>query len=184
MKLPEVLDVIEALLIASEHPDIVTVERYGAGSEPWGPTEATSKARTITGVRVRYQSTATASLFGAVQPSERPVPMPDQVPPPDRRAVRLPIFTVQLLDFVRPQPFSSWQLVSFLDVGLEPERGQAPAGVSLVCADGTKMLLRCTSTGPVQGQEPSEEPFPDWVIPEGVKSWQGITATAPPAERR
>ena len=40
MKLAQVLDVIEGVIRASEHPDIVPIERYGTATEPWGPTAA------------------------------------------------------------------------------------------------------------------------------------------------
>ena len=143
MNLPRILDVIEALLVASEHPDIAEVKRYG-------PSAENSKTTSIAGVRVKYQSSATASLWGAVWPTVIPIPLPDNMPPPGR-AARLPIFAVQLLEITRPQLFRSWQLVHLPGIGLEGAR--SPGGVSLVCDDGTTMLLRSTATGITMGQE-------------------------------
>ncbi|GAB1694927.1 hypothetical protein [Krasilnikovia sp. M28-CT-15] len=86
MRLAEVLDVIEGVLKASDHPDIVQVDRYGDATEPWGPNIQTSKSLSISGVRVRYQSSASAMIFGAVWPSETAIPVPDKMPPPVHRA--------------------------------------------------------------------------------------------------
>lgn len=171
MRLHQVLDVIEGVLTASEHPDIESIERYGTGTEPWGPTVAASRSKSISGVRVRYSSTATASIWGAVHPNEIPVPLPSEMPPISRRSTRLPIFVVQLLNVARPSAFTSWSLVALPDIGPTGEQGTAPVGVSVVCADGTKMLLQCTATGTTVGAEPEEDPFPEYQIPEGVKEW-------------
>jgi hypothetical protein len=168
MQLAEVLDVVEGLLVASEHPDIVSVKRYGTAT---GPSADRSRTSSISGVRVTYSSTATAVIWGAIWPGETPIPTPGEMPPPVERTGRLAIFVVQLLDVARPQQFRSWQLVALPDLGPTAARGTAASGVSVVCADGTKMLLRTSSTGATVGAEPTEEPFPDYVIPEGVKSW-------------
>lgn len=184
MNLTQILDVVEGLLVASEHPDIVAVERYGTEGEPWGPSVEKSRARSITGVQVRYQSSAKASLWGAVWPGETPIPLPEQMPEPKRRSERLAVFVVQLLDFARPEVFRSWQMVTLPGIGLETEQGKTAGGISLVCADGTRMLLRSTATGVTIGQEPEVEQFPDYAIPERVKSWQRITATAQSAGPR
>jgi len=171
LKLAQILDVIEGVLIASEHPDIVEVERYGIATEPWGPTVALSKSKSISGVLVKYTSTATASIWGGVQPGEIAIPMPDEMPPIGRRSPRLAIFVAQLLDVARPAVFSSWRLAGFPGIGLDHEQGKLPSGVVVVCADGTEMILRVTSTGPTAGREPEEDPFPEYQIPEGVKQW-------------
>lgn len=176
MKLAQILDVIEGVLIASEHPEIVEVERYGNATEPWGPTVAESRSKSISGVMVKYSSSSTASIWGGVQPGEIVIPMPEEMPPIGRRAPRLAIFVAQLLDVARPAPFASWRLSGFPDLGLESDRGKWPSGVTVVCADGTEMLLRVTSTGTTVGREPEEDPFPDYRIPEGVKEWHRVNA--------
>jgi len=162
MQLAQVLDVFEGLLVASKHPDIVEIERYGRDVAPGGSSPA--------GVKARYQSGSEAYLWGAVWPGEIPITVPDEMPPPKRRADRMAIFAVQLLDVARPDVFTSWQLVAFPDLGPTDERGKSAAGVSLVCSDGTKMLLRVTAGSGPSG-DPAEDPFPDYRIPEGVKSW-------------
>src|SRR3954469_19706656 len=108
MQLAQVLDVVEGLLVASEHPDIVSVGRYGKGTEPWGPSVDRSRTSSIAGVRVTYSSTATAMIWGAVWPGETPISAPEEMPAPVWRTQRLAIFVVQLLDVARPQQFRSW----------------------------------------------------------------------------
>lgn len=182
-----ILDIIERLLIAAEHPDIVAVERYGPGDGPWGPDVPTSKAKAITGVKVKYQSTATASLWEAVWPGEQPMPAPAVMPlPTQNRAPRLAIFVARLLDVAQPEQFQAWRLVSLPGVGLPGDHGVLPFGLSIATAGGSKMLLRATATGPTVGFEPESEPFPDYVIPEEVKtclSKQTQPAGAVSAER-
>jgi hypothetical protein len=164
-----VLDLLEQLLHAARHPDITAIEQYGPGLGPWGPTVAESKVPAITGVQVTYQSTATASLWEAVWPDGKPVHTP-AMPPPNRRAPRLLIFTAQLLDYAKPEQFRSWQLLALPDIGLQTEQGVMPAGLGIVTASGAKVLLRATATGPTAGQEPAVEPFPGYTIPEGVRT--------------
>jgi hypothetical protein len=165
----QVLDVVERLLLAAEHPDIVKVSRYGPDLGPWGPTVEQSKVKRISGVKVTFSSTATASLYEAVEPDEVPVDAPATALSPARRAPRLAILCAQLLDAARPPQFKAWRLVSFPRIGLEAERGVMPFGVSIVLADGSRALLCASSTGPTAGSEPVDEPFPGYTIPEGVK---------------
>jgi hypothetical protein len=157
VQLAEILDVFEQLLTASGHPDIVSVRRYGTDTAPGGPSPA--------GVAVKYQSGSHAYLAGGTGAGEVPLAVPEVMPPPKRRASRLAIFAVQLLDVARPEVFKAWRLVALPDGGPDGERGSTfPAGVSLVCADGTRMLLRVTAGSGQQG-DPDEDPFPDYVIP-------------------
>ena len=180
MQLAQVLDVIEGLLLASEHPDIVKVDRYGTGTEPWGPTVERSRTKSVAGVKVTYTSTATAILLGMIKPETYPVPMPADMPPPSRRAPRLAIFVAQLLDVARPAIFSAWELMSSPTVGDPAQLGQLPYGISITGTDRTKMLLMAQATGAMVGTDPAEEPFPEYVIPEGVKSWHlRLNATSP-----
>ena len=170
MQLARVLDVVEGLLVASGHPEIVKVERFGAATEPWGPSAAQSKSSSIAGIRVTYASSSTAMIWGAVWPGEKPLPMPEEMPPVADRASRLPIFVVQLLDVARPADFTSWQLVALPNLGATDT---TPGGVSLVCGDGTRMLLRCSATGVTVGAEPETDPYADYVIPDEVRTSVG-----------
>ena len=178
-----VLDVIERLLIAAEHPDIVSIDRYGPDLGPWGPTVEQSKVKAISGVKVTHQSTATASLWEAIWPGEQPVTAPAELPAPARRAPRLLILAAQLLDQAKPEQFRAWRLVSLPDIGLAEDQGVMPFGLSIALANGSKMLLRATSTGPTVGNEPTEEPFPNYVIPERVRTClrEASAANAAPA---
>jgi hypothetical protein len=165
----QVLDTIERLLTAADHPDIVKVERYGPGDGPWGPTVQESKVKHITGVKVTHQSTATASVWEAIWPGEQPVDPPTTLPAPrSARAPRLLILVSQLLDVAQPETLKAWRLVTLPDLGATGST--LPAGLSLVDRDGGRLLLRATATGPTVGDEPTVDPFPDYVIPEEVKT--------------
>ena len=174
MQLAQVLDVVEGLLVASRHPDIVKVERYGTATEPWGPNVAKSKTSLISGVRVTYVATSTAVLWGAVKSDTIPVQAPAEMPPPTLRAFRLPIFVAQLLDVARPAAFTSWQLVAQPTMGPKDRLGELPSGLNIACADGTRILLLSTATGAMVGSYPEQEQFPDYVIPDGLQA-AGIT---------
>lgn len=174
MQLAQVLDVIEALFRVSEHPDITDVGRYGGDAAPGGQSPA--------GVRVSYESGSFGMLWGAVADrSETPLAIPDVLPPVSQRSARTAILAVQLLDVARPEPFGSWQLVASPNIGPTDQRGAWPAGLSIVCKDGTKVLLRATAGSGAQG-DPDEDPAPDYRIPEGVKAWQ-MRLTVPSAAK-
>ncbi|WP_250036812.1 hypothetical protein [Paractinoplanes maris] len=168
MQLAQVLEVVERVLVAAEHPDIVKVERTGTGTDAWGPSAAKSRTNKIAGVKVTYTSTATAMLWGAVWPGAKPLPLPAEPPMIGDRVARLSILVVQLLDAARPAAFTSWHLVSLPDLGPSDRTGSAPAGVSVTCADGTAVLLRASSTGATVGDEPKTDPYADYVIPAGL----------------
>lgn len=170
MQLGQVLDVVHRLVVASDHPDIVKVERYGTATEPWGPTVARSRTTTIAGLKVTFTSTSTALLNGRIEPNAVEVAMPDVMPLPTLRAPRFVTFVAQLLDVARPAQFSSWRLVGQPSADPSSQIAGLPYGISFSCADGTTMLLQCQATGAMVGAEPSEEPFPDYVIPEEVKT--------------
>ncbi|WP_092557550.1 hypothetical protein [Actinoplanes derwentensis] len=156
MRLAQVLDVVEALLNASGHPEIEAVERYGADTAPGGPSPA--------GIRVRYVDGALAYLWGAIWPGETDLPVPERLPPPaGRRPDRLAILTVHLLDAHRPAAFHGWQLVALANLGPPGDRGKAPRGVRIVGADGTSLLLRTTAAGGPD-RAATEDPWPDWRV--------------------
>ncbi|HWS35543.1 MAG TPA: hypothetical protein VN408_22735 [Actinoplanes sp.] len=156
MRLVRVLDVIEALIRASAHPEIEAVERYGTDTAPGGPSPA--------GIRVRYADGALAYLWGAIWTGETDLPLPDRLPPPaGRRPDRLAVLTAMLLDAARPADFRSWQLVALENLGRDGERGKSPRGLRIVGTDGTSLLLRTTAAGGPQ-RAPEEDPWPDWRV--------------------
>ncbi|GAA2561386.1 hypothetical protein GCM10010435_36360 [Winogradskya consettensis] len=162
-----VLDVVEGLLRASGHPDIASMERYGTLGEAWNPKDHSPKG-SVTGLRITYTSTSTSTLYATSRAGEKVIAMPEVMPPPNRRAIRLPMFVVQLLDVARPDEFGSWDLIAFGDFGPTDARGAAPAGVRITGKDGSKVILQSQATGAMVGNEPEEEPFPEYVIPAGI----------------
>ncbi|MDG4774153.1 hypothetical protein [Solwaraspora sp. WMMD792] len=161
MQVAEVLDVLEALFQTSKHPDITDVRRYGQDTEPGGNSPA--------GVRVYYSTGSTGMLWAAVgKPAPAPASLPAEMPAPRERARRTLAFAVQLLDFARPEEFTSWEPCAFTGVH------SSPSGVKITCRDGGAVFLRATATtgpGGIAG-EPNEDPYPDYQIPEGVRSWR------------
>jgi hypothetical protein len=156
VRLVHVLDVLQELHEASGHPEIVEVVRFGTDAAPGGPSPA--------GLRVRYDTGSEAYLWGAIWPAETPMPVPETLPPPSRRAPRAAVFAAWLLDAARPAGFRSWELVALKDLGPAGERGKVPLGLRITCSDGTALLLRATAAGgPVQ--EPDTEPHPDYRLP-------------------
>jgi hypothetical protein len=157
VQLAQVLDVLQELHLASGHPEIAAVERFGMDGVPGVPSPA--------GIRMRYETGSFAYLWGAVWPGETPVPVPAVLPPPSRRAPRAAAFAAQLLDAARPAAFRAWELVALRDLGPVGERGKVPLGLRITCADGTALLLRATAAGGPH-QEPDTEPHPDYRLPD------------------
>ncbi|BCL12376.1 DUF2058 domain-containing protein [Micromonospora sagamiensis] len=155
MQLSQVLDVVEALHRAAEHPDVTDITRYGRDSEPGGQSPG--------GVRVWYRSGSSLMLWGAVPPRDaKPVPLPDEMPPLRLRAARGLVFAHQLLDVARPEQFSGWELCR--QSGCEVP---VAAALRVTARDGSVVYLRGTSACG-QGAEPEQDPYPEYQIPEGV----------------
>ena len=156
VQLDQVLDVLRELHLASGHPEIAAVERFGSDPAPGGPSPS--------GLRLRYETGSFAYLWGAVWPGETPLPVPEILPPPSGRAMRAAAFAAQLLEAVRPGAFRSWELVALPGLGPAGARGKVPLGLRVNCGDGTSVLLRATAAGgPVQ--EPDTEPHPGYRLP-------------------
>ncbi len=166
------LDLVERLLKAAEHPDIVKVERYGPGRGPWGPDVDQKKGPAATGILVRHQWSATASSWLAQWPGEeQPVDEPSELPPPrQNRAPRLAILVKQLLDAAQPAHLKAWRLVKLPNLGRADTQAHLPFGLSVVTAGGGRELMRVTATGATEGFDFDADPFPGYVIPEGVKT--------------
>lgn len=158
-----ILDVIEALLRAADHPDYQQITRYGRDTMPGGQSPA--------GVKAAHKSQSTSMLWAAVEPRDaRPVDpaaldhMTGSMP---GRALRL---LYRLLDTARPPQFTRWELCAAPGVGW-PETGVSPSGIRVTGSDGTVAYIRATAaSGPGGGKaEPKEDPNPDWQVPETVK---------------
>ncbi|MEU4777448.1 hypothetical protein [Micromonospora sp. NPDC023633] len=168
MQVSQALDVVEALLRAAEHPDIVAVERYGADVQPGGQSPA--------GVKAVHGSGSAALLWGAVPPRDAtPVPLPSEPLPPKWRAARILVLAHQLLDAARPDVFRSWELCR--QAGVE---SPVAAALRITASDGSVVYLRATSAAGSMG-EPETDPHPDYRIPQGVQSWH-LSLNAPRAE--
>jgi hypothetical protein len=164
------LDIIERLLKASQHPDIVKVERYGPGDGPWGPSVKSPgmDKKRISGVKVAHLSGATASLWDTVWPGEQPVDPPAVLPvPKGNRAPRLAVLAFRLLEVARPAQFKAWRRVALPGVGNPETQEGLPFGLSIVAADGGRSLLRASATGAPQTDD-DEDRFPDWTVPEAL----------------
>ncbi|MFC7530208.1 hypothetical protein [Actinoplanes sp. GCM10030250] len=155
MELTDVLDVFERLFNAAQHPDIAEVRRYGKGT-----------AESLAGVDLRDQRDAHMYLSGPTtwKGKETPLEVPEQLPPPRLGAQRIAVLAAQLLDAAKPAQFRAWRLVALENLGPTDQRGTVPAGVSVLCADGSRILLRATS-GASQTPYPAEDPFPQWRVP-------------------
>mgnify|MGYP007112205263 CR=1 FL=1 len=156
-----VLDVVETLLAAANHPDYTKVSRYGADSMPGGQSPA--------GVKATHLSGSTSMLWAAPVPSgATPVEAGEgMVASMPGRTLRL---AMALLDAAQPAAFTSWQLCAAPGVGWR-ETGRSPSGIRIVGADGTVAYLRATAaSGPGGGAaEPKQDPCPDYTIPQEVK---------------
>lgn len=148
----QVLEVVERLFNAAEHPDIVEVKRYGRDLKPGGQSPA--------GVSITYGSGAQTYLFAdePSTPTPQPHPLPEQMPPLKLRAQHALKLLVELLDVARPDGFTAWRTVSFPGISMEP------CALEIRCTDGTSAYLRATCASGSTG-DPDTEPFPDYVIP-------------------
>ncbi|WP_038842415.1 hypothetical protein [Salinispora arenicola] len=166
MQVSQALDVMEAILRAAEHPDIVEVTRYGADTQPGGQSPP--------GIKVRHQSGTAAMLWAGASPRDAtPVPLPTGPLPPRQRAARILVLTQQLLDVARPEVFASWELCR--QPGVEVP---VAAAVRITARDGSTIYLRGTAAS--GDTEPETDPYPDYQIPQGVQSWHRLNAQ--PAE--
>lgn len=157
MDTAQVLDVVERLHYAAEHPDIVQVKRYGRDLKPGGQSPA--------GVSLKYQSGSEAYLWSAAPGKTAPVShdLPADLPSFKFRAQHALAFLVQLLEAAQPEQFTAWRPVAFDGVDLKP------SGLEIRCKDGTSVYLRVTSGSGPNG-DPEADPYPDYAIPEGVKT--------------
>jgi hypothetical protein len=153
----QVINVIQRLHLAAQHPAIVSVARYGRDSHPGGQSPS--------GVAITYQWGSTAYLWPALpsNPAPQPVDLPAEPPPFKLRAPHAIVFCLGLLDAAQPAEFTAWRPVSFGGVAM------SPAGIELRGADGTNTFLRCTSGSGPTG-DPTEDPHPDYVIPDSITS--------------
>lgn len=156
MQLVEVLDLVQRLIVAAQHPDIDDVRLYGEGTE-----------QSPAGVAVKDQRGGSTYLWGTTAKGETPVETSVALPPPKLGAQRIAVLVVKLLDAARPGTLQAWRLVALPGLGPTDARGVAPAGVSVIGADGSRFLLRATHGGSQTG-DPAEDPFPDWRVPDPV----------------
>ncbi|MDM4718364.1 hypothetical protein QTQ03_01710 [Micromonospora sp. WMMA1363] len=168
MQVSQALDVMEAILRVAEHPDIVSVSRYGSDTQPGGQSP--------TGIKVGHQVGSFAMLWAAVPPRDAtPAPLPTEPLPPKWRAARILVLAQQLLDTAQPEVFTSWELCR--QPGVEVP---VAAAIRLTARDGSVIYLRGTAASGDR-PEPETDPYPDYQIPQGVQSWH-LNLSAPPAE--
>ncbi|GLY97678.1 hypothetical protein [Actinoplanes sp. NBRC 103695] len=151
MQLTQTLDVIEALLRASGHPDIAEIERFDGAR---------------TGMRVKYGTGSSGLLFGDDIRGEVEIGIPDALPPFKQRAPRTAILVRQLLDAARPAEFRSWNLIALPSIGHTKDH---ISGLRIQCGDGGSFQLRATGMGS-QIPEPDEDPALDYRIPADLRA--------------
>lgn len=176
METAAVLDVMEALLRAADHPDHVTVSRYGRDTRPGGQSPS--------GVKVTHQSGAASMLWAAVPHRDaRPLPVPAVLPPPARRPDRILTLTHRLLDAADPDEFTSWEICATPGVGAWDDNTPPPSALRITCRDGSIAYLRTTAASGPNGAagDPDTDPWPNYRIPEGIHSWH-LKASAACAE--
>lgn len=170
----EILNVFEALLRVSQHPGIKEVRPYGPGT---GGLE---------GVKVRFgwgaddHSWGYLSAYGAdreltVKPFAARAPYAE-VPDPANPGGMVEKWLLadyflklvhDLCDTAKPAPLTGWTPVALENIGW----GDRPTALAVSCADGTKQVLSVTvGSGPTG--DPKEDPWVEYVIPEGVNQWQ------------
>lgn len=161
MQVSEVLDVLENLLRAVEHPDITAVTRYGSDNQPGGQSPS--------GIKVTHQTGSTVMIWAAIEPKDaKPAPL-GEMPPPRLRAYRMLTLTHQILDVARPEKFRSWEACASSGVGLVadgPAPGRTASALRIRCTDGTSAYLRFTAASGPGGSagEPETDPYPDFAI--------------------
>lgn len=165
MQITAALEVIEALLHASEHPDFQSITRYGSDTTPGGNSPP--------GVKVTHRSGSSTLIWvTAAKPDGATVSLPTEMPPPSQRVQRMVKFAVELFDAARPAEFSNWEACNYPGVHI------SPAGLRISASDATKIHLRVTNASGA-AREPTEDPHPDYQFPEGVRSWpQGANAVS------
>jgi hypothetical protein len=169
------LDVIQALLLAAEHPGIAAVEPYGPG------------VGGIEGIRVRLvwepSNSMLAYLAGSdLGPDGRPIdrkpaakaflptvpwaPVPDPKADGGTRDKWLPVdymlhLVYGLLEVARPDSFRLWEPVGLDRVGL----GHGPSGLAITTAAGARLVLR-VYIGSGTNQDPDDDPWPGYRTPD------------------
>lgn len=166
----QVLDVIEALFHAAQHPDYTSVARYGRDSMPGGQSPAGVSATHLSGSR------SMLSLFEP-RPGTFAVAADDSMM--TTMAGRTLYLTMRLLDAARPSEFTRWELHASPGVGW-PDHGRSPSAILLTGVDGSIAYLRATAaSGPRGGAaEPKQDPFPDYQIPQEVVQWHHSQSAA------
>ncbi|WBB77813.1 hypothetical protein O7606_16210 [Micromonospora sp. WMMD882] len=156
MQVIAALDVIEALLRASAHPDFQNIGRYGADTAAGGSSPP--------GVKVTHQSGSATMIWAtAAKPEAATVALPPEMPPPPQRVQRMVSFAVQLFDAARPAAFTTWEPCKYPGVHI------SPAGLRITASDGSKIHLRVTNAAGA-AREPDKDPHPDYQFPAEVRS--------------
>ncbi|MGC4771207.1 hypothetical protein ACLQ25_19825 [Micromonospora sp. DT44] len=166
MRVKDVVDAMELLYRAADHPEVVEVSRFGRDTEPGGQSPP--------GVKLLFRSGTSALLAASVPPRPAPeaVPLTAELPSPSPRVTRTLALTMRLLDYARPPVFKSWETCAYPGVHLKP------SAVRINCTDGDVVYLRVTvASGP--SRDPEADLYPEYEIPEGVRAWPPGVSAAP-----
>jgi len=140
------LDLVQRLLSAAQHPDVSSVERYDGAAK---------------GVVVTYRSGAKVFFAGAAgKPRTEPAGLGDDLGPWKFRRNYAMRMLLDVLEVARPAGLSGWRTVAIEKVDVKP------GGIELV-TDSGPMVLHVTSGGPmILDSDPAD--FAGWRVPDGI----------------
>ncbi len=138
----QILDTLERLIVACQHPDIDSVYRYG-------PEQS---------IGIVFHSQARAFIWPSEKPG-KPAELPAEPQEYRHRVQYVLSLLSDLLDVVKPDGVQ-WRTVGVDGTHL------SPCGLE-IRAGQTRMLLQVTAGGaPAKDTDPAS--FADWRIPEGI----------------
>jgi hypothetical protein len=141
----QILDTLERLLRAAQHPDVIEVYRYAQSHE---------------GIGIVYSTRAKAFVWLAPDAVSTPAELPAELPPWETRVQHVLTLLVELLDAARPAGIDGWRTVAVGGTDL------APCGLE-VRAGQTRVVLRVTAGG-AQGKDSDPQDWAGWTIPAGI----------------
>jgi hypothetical protein len=142
---PQILDTLERLLRAAQHPDVIAVDRF---------------ASSLTGIAITYQSQAHAYVWLAEDAVVKPAELPAVLPDYKDRVQHVLRLCVDLLEAVTPSGIDAWRTVAVEGAQLSPCGLEVRAGQAGV-------VLRVTAGG-APGTDSDPATWAGWTIPADI----------------